>query len=89
MPEEIQLLAGGAYLDQSCIPLLADENGTIRHRYVSLMDSGLVPSGECLLFVLDNYGVPYAAYVAPELDQAGLHTEIIGWLDYIGMQCPE
>jgi peroxiredoxin len=89
IPEVEWILAKGIYLAQSVIPLLADEHGSIRSGYISLVDAELVQEGDCLLFVLDNYGVPYAACIAPELDQAGLHIEIMSWLDYIGVQCPE
>jgi hypothetical protein len=42
-----------------------------------------------LFFVLDRYGAPYAATVANEPGDEDLHTELLEWLDYIELQCPE
>jgi hypothetical protein len=42
-----------------------------------------------MLFVLDRYGAPYAALTGPELDDPGLQQEVLEWLAFIEVQCPE
>jgi hypothetical protein len=49
----------------------------------------LVPEGSALLYVLDVYGAPWAAYIGESLDEDGLLDEVLSWLVFIGVQCPE
>jgi thioredoxin-dependent peroxiredoxin len=70
-------------------PLLADPGGRVREKYAGLMVAELVPPGSALLYVLDVYGVPWAAYVGERLDEDSLVDEVLSWLVFIGVQCPE
>jgi peroxiredoxin len=70
-------------------PLLADPGGKTRQKYAALMVASLAPENAVMLFVLDQYGAPYAAYIAPEFEAETLHAEVQSWLQYIGVQCPE
>ena len=80
-------------------PVLADPGGRVRQAYAGLMDESLVNEGDTLLFVLDVYGAPYSAYVSAlgsalgsaqdGLYSPALHEDVLKWLEFIGMQCPE
>ncbi len=41
-----------------------------------------------MIFILDRYGAPFVAKVQDEHDW-NIHHEILEWLDFIEMQCPE
>lgn len=43
---------------------------------------------EAMIFVLDRFGSPFAAAVSDEFD-VKVHDEILRWLDFIELQCPE
>jgi peroxiredoxin len=88
MPDRGQFPAGGE-AQQLPIPLLIDPGGTARARFASLVAATLVPEHACMAFVLDRYGCPYAAFIAPELDEVALQDDILRWASYISIQCPE
>ncbi len=68
-------------------PVLADREGTVRQAYAALLP---VPPGEKpIVFVLDRYGGPYAALAPADLDDPDLRKEILRWLTFIEIQCPE
>jgi hypothetical protein len=69
--------------------ILQDPAGSARRDYAALLDASLVSDQDSLLFILDRFGAPYAAQAAGSWDQIEKHAEIIGWLDFIGMLCPE
>jgi len=69
-------------------PVLADPEGTARQAYIAIL-SAPVRDDEPLVFVLDRYGVPYAALICPAPDDPALQGEILEWLDFIEFQCPE
>jgi peroxiredoxin len=70
------------------IDYLADNNHEVREAYVKLMTPGLVSPRAVLFFVLDSFGAPYVCLSAdePSLDA---HQDLLGWLQYISIQCPE
>jgi peroxiredoxin len=70
-------------------PLLADKEGYVRSKYAGLMVAELVPEGSAFLFILDTYGAPWAAYVGENLESEDLIDEVLSWLSFIGIQCPE
>jgi peroxiredoxin len=70
-------------------PLLSDPGGRVWAEYAGLMVPELVPEGSALLYVLDVYGAPWAAYIGESLDEDGLLDEVLSWLVFIGVQCPE
>lgn len=67
--------------------VLCDPEGGTRRAYAALLPDG--PGDDALLFVLDRYGAPYAALVCPEADAPALHREVLEWLAFIELQCPE
>jgi peroxiredoxin len=69
------------------LPGLADPGGETRRAYAARLPTGL--AGDAMLFVLDRYGAPYAALTGPELDDPGLQQEVLEWLAFIEVQCPE
>jgi len=71
------------------LTLLADPNESARKKYANLMAEGMVQEDDSMIFVLDCYGAPYAALVGSELNEETMHHDIIKWLEYIGLQCPE
>lgn len=73
------------------LPLIwmADHQGLACASYSRLMDESLVSEQDAMLFILDNYGAPYAALVGKELEDGDIHHDILKWLQFINMQCPE
>ncbi len=67
--------------------VLADPRGIVRQKYADLL--GVDPEKHVTVFVLDRYGAPYAGSALPEADDPALHAEILKWLDFIELQCPE
>ncbi len=65
---------------------IVDAGGALRQAY-----AGLLPDASpdaAMLFVLDQYGVPWAGWHGAE--PAGeLCAEGIEWLEFIALQCPE
>lgn len=71
------------------IPLLSDPEEKVWQAYSGLMDASLVTGEDLLIFVLDRYNAPYAAWIGKELSDPTVHQEVQSWLAYIGVQCPE
>lgn len=68
-------------------PLLADPDGAVRQAYAALLPA---PIGEePLVFVLDRYRGPQVALIGRDLDAPSLHQEILKWLTFFEIQCPE
>lgn len=89
IPQPVLVLQADAFFLDLPFPVLSDPQGATRQNYARLMDASLVPEEANLLFVLDQYGGPYAALIEQELDSPTLHRDVLKWLEYIGMQCPE
>jgi hypothetical protein len=70
------------------IDFLADLGDSTRQVYQDLMIHGLVQPDEVMLFVLDNYGAPYVCLKGEE-PEVPAQEDLLGWLRYIGIQCPE
>ncbi len=75
-------------LDATFPVLLADPEGTIREKYAGLLP-GELTNGEALLFVLDRFGAPHAAFVSDQPAAPELHEQIQSWLLGIELECPE
>jgi peroxiredoxin len=69
--------------------LLFDPGGVTRRAYAELMSSELVDEDDNILFVLDAYGAPYTAVIAKHFNNGDIHNEVLSWLQYINIQCPE
>ena len=70
--------------------MLCDPAGAVRARYAALAaPPGLIPDEAHLIYLLDVYGVPWSAYFSVRLDDPDLHSDILSWLAFIGIQCPE
>jgi peroxiredoxin len=69
--------------------ILLDQDGEIRRTYSDLMSASLFGESDTIIFVLDTYGASYVSVVAPEFDNGEVHEEILSWLQYINIQCPE
>jgi hypothetical protein len=67
--------------------LFADQDQVVRRSYRSLFATA-VRDGVMVL-VLDRYGGPYAGLVVDEPDDPSLQSEILDWLAFIEIQCPE
>jgi peroxiredoxin len=67
---------------------LADPDGAVRQRYTALMADHLVSDQDVMLFVMDENGGIYACLADREPDPA-TQDEILGWLQFISIQCPE
>lgn len=74
---------------ENSIYILTDLDGKVRQRYSDLMAPGMiVPEDECL-FVADQYGGPYTAWIGKTEPGKDFQKDIINWLEFIGVQCPE
>jgi len=62
--------------------------GSVRQKYASLMAPHLVGESDVMLFALDNYSAPYACLVGPQ-PESSAQDELLAWLRFIGIQCPE
>lgn len=87
LEEQPQALHALVWPDDSLPVLLADPSGSTRRAYEAVLP--VVPQGQALVFVLDRFGAPYAAFASNEPDAPELQKEVQGWLAYIGIQCPE
>jgi peroxiredoxin len=70
-------------------PVLLDDQGHVRRSFAQLLDERLVSGDDVLLYVLDHYGAPYAVLVDKEFKSGALENDVIKWLEYIEIQCPE
>ena len=68
-------------------PLLADSENKVRRSYLELMPDRSEVSN--VVFVIDRYGAPYAAVVGSKPGDPAVHEEILEWLGFIEIQCPE
>lgn len=66
---------------------LADPDGRLRDRYARLLEFDT--TGCLFLFVLDQHGAPFAAWVGQEPDGSDLVGEASTWLAFAERQCPE
>jgi hypothetical protein len=69
--------------------VLIDREGTARAAYAGLMVDELTTESDALLFVLDEFGAPYAVLVGAEKAGERLNAEVLSWLQFIDLQCPE
>jgi peroxiredoxin len=78
-----------ALSEKKGVRLLFDPGGVTRRAYAELMSAELVDEDDNILFVLDAYGAPYTAVIAKHFDDGEIHNEVLSWLQYINIQCPE
>lgn len=67
---------------------LIDISHKVREAYVDLIAPGLISPRAILFFVLDSFGAPYICLSADE-PMLEAHQDLLGWLQYISIQCPE
>ena len=75
-------------LDSIPLLALADPGREVRRLYASLMAEPLVQDQDVMLFVMDENGGIYICLVGREPDP-GVQDDILSWLQFIGIQCPE
>ncbi|MBX7233378.1 MAG: hypothetical protein K1X65_03270 [Caldilineales bacterium] len=66
---------------------LSDRDGRLRSRYARLLEFDT--TGCLFLFVLDQHGAPFAAWVGQEAPESDLVVEAANWLAFAERQCPE
>lgn len=74
--------------DSRLILALADPGQEVRRRYAALMAEHLVQDQDIMLFVMDENGGIYVCLVGREPDPSA-QDEILSWLQFISIQCPE
>ena len=72
----------------SAFPLLVDAGGSLRASYSNLVASGLIGKENIFIFILDTYGAPQVCLVGKEPGEDFVN-ELLSWLLYISIQCPE
>jgi peroxiredoxin len=77
----------GAYLQGLPFAVLRDRLGHVHERYQAFLPA-IAESG-FVIFVLDRYGAIFAAYNGHQLSDPLPGSEIVDWLQYIELQCPE
>ena len=75
-------------IQNSAFPLLVDAGGNLRASYTNLVAPGLIEEENILIFLLDTYGAPYVCLVGKEPGEDFV-DELLSWLLYISVQCPE
>jgi peroxiredoxin len=85
----IRLNLSPKVVEKSPSLILSDPYDKIRRAYNGLMSETLIKDNDVTLFVLDSFGSPYTALISKDLDDHEIHTEILSWLQYIEIQCPE
>jgi hypothetical protein len=81
---------GAAWMEStSGASALIDRDGSARTAYAGLMVDELTTESDALLFVLDEFGAPYAVLVGAEKAGESLNDEVLSWLQFIDLQCPE
>lgn len=88
-PDAVESLKADPTLAGLPFPVLSDANGAARDRLASLVDASLVTDEDHIVYVLDEYGAPYAAFTGSELPGSGFQNEVLKWLEYIEARCPE
>lgn len=88
-PETMERLGREPALREFPFPVLSDPRGETRRQYAGLMAEHLVGAEDHLLFVLDQYGAPYAALVEKAFTDPAFHQDVLRWLAYVSIQCPE
>jgi peroxiredoxin len=78
-PEPAEELRADPFLAGLPWPVVSDPKSTVRRRYADLVAAELVKAGDSLLFVLDQYGAPYAALVQAEFDSQSIHRDVMAW----------
>ncbi len=89
LPEGVGEIKSNPQLVALPITLLSDPKGFTRLKYAGLMAEGLVSPDDSMIFVLDQYSAPYSAYIEKEFNNPTIHQDILSWLAFIGVQCPE
>lgn len=68
-------------------PLLADPEGKVIEKYTYCWEDNktVAPS----VFLTDRYGVLYYQLIAHEVTELPERADILSWLNFIQIQCPE
>ena len=69
--------------------VISDPLGTIRSLFTHSLSDNLSGNDRGLLFVLDQYGALYTAYSDVEFEGDHWLVDLLSWLEYIEIQCPE
>ncbi|MCS6844982.1 MAG: redoxin domain-containing protein [Caldilineales bacterium] len=87
LPTDVDAVAAAAGRLSRPLTLLADADGQVRRRYLSLAPE--LPADAAFAFLLDRWGAPLAAgAVGDPHDQAWI-GEALGWFDLAQARCPE
>lgn len=97
LPEQPNILAQQPDIAKLPFPVLADGKVNVRDAYASLMREGMVGPQDSMIFILDCYSAPWAALIGSDLKKVqngdhfdeNIQEDILKWLEYIGIQCPE
>ncbi len=89
LPDDLPALAAlGDELVPAWPRLLADPSGATRQAYAALLPEPPA-DGEVMVFVLDRFGAPQAAFVTAPPGDPELHEQVLDWLAGIELECPE
>lgn len=79
--------AGISGLEGKPFPILFDRGGSVREKYEAVLPD--FNKGGVLLLVLDRYGAIFSAYRTQDLAVPLPAGEVVDWLNFIDLQCPE
>jgi hypothetical protein len=69
-------------------PILINTHNSLRESYTDLVAPGLIGEKDIMLFILDTYGAPYVCLVEQKHGE-NIIDELLSWLLFINIQCPE
>jgi peroxiredoxin len=80
--------------EQMAVQYVIDVDDRLREAYARLLPQtdeqrAHTDQPPALLFVLDRYGAPVAAWAGDQPDSDELVPALLEWLEFIGVQCPE
>jgi hypothetical protein len=87
-PQPVEDLRAAPLQLAGVISHLSDPGNAVRQDYLGLLADGLVKPGEVAIFILDAYGAPYACLKGDEPEPSA-QEDLLSWLRFIGIQCPE
>lgn len=69
------------------LDVATDPGSKLRQAYASRLR--VADRGQASLYILDRYGAPFAVLTEAELAAESTRAEVLSWLKFVELQCPE